>query len=499
MAIGATPFVFGILSLGLGLLGAPGTSAMAAQDSASMSETTTKLLGELNGPLNRVNEQNRSYQGLFDAYIDMTQPPMPVGDDFNQTTVWSGMYDWSAVSDWAEANADMAKALKGAQSKLLLGLPYGEESVPQSYRDAGVYVGIQLDSSAGELVSLKYLQAMETIATWSVAEQYRLCEAGSFDDAFSLGIASARVLRQLCDRQMLGEKFTSFRLLGEAMSVQRDLMMHYIDQIPVELFRKFATKEYPFLKPSDNERLRRLELPEGDRLVTAAVLTLVFDEDGDPVPDQLAMVFGSMQAEDAPLTRFGAIKRWEALAAVHGSMTASQEKLTDVYDDWWRRWRLRQYDPIQQLPTEFSRINEVRYAAVVQSIADMKGLFAERNRLIVEIDGTVLAAGLCGYYRKHDNWPKDREMAYVTFIPKRFDFDPYDKDYGRLLFRYLGSRKEAIDSEYGRVYATGCLLYARGSDNEDENGRVHDPDGTETDFVIWPPLRELARQQELID
>ena len=93
MAIGATPFVFGILSLGLGLLGAPGTSAMAAQDSASMSQTTTKLLGELNGPLNRVNEQNRSYKGLFDAYIDMTQPPMPVGEDFNQKIEHSAEQD----------------------------------------------------------------------------------------------------------------------------------------------------------------------------------------------------------------------------------------------------------------------------------------------------------------------------------------------------------------------------------------------------------------------
>jgi hypothetical protein len=475
--------------------GYAGSSSQEADSSASKD-----LLQNLNAPLKRVKEANLSFETLFDAYLDMTPSPIEVGEFFNQTTVWAGMSDWSQVSDWAKTNVAMGKAIQDSQGKILLGLPYGAESVPEKFREAGLVAEVGIDVVGESVLEFPYLKAMKTIATWSVAEQYRLCEEGTFTEAFELGIANARVLRQLCDRQMLEEKFEAFHMLGESMSVQRDLMSSYLGKIPAEVFRRFGTKEFPFLKPSDNERLRRLEMPEGDRLVAEAMLVQVFDRDGDPEPEKLAAVFGYMQSADSPLTRFGAGKRWKRLAQVHGSLTATKEKLTDVYDDWWRRWRLKPYDPVQALPTEFSRLNEIRYAAVVESISDMEGLFEARNKLIVEINGTVLAAGLCGYYREHsDSWPRDREMAYVTYIPKRFDFDPYDKGYGRFQYTYLGSRKQAIDTELGRVYATGCILYARGKDKEDNNAGESSLDGSSGDMVVWPALRTLARKDGLID
>ena len=467
-------------------------SIVAAQSS------TRALLEELNAPLKRVNAKNFSFEGLFDAYVDMTPPPIEVGEWFNQTTVWPGMEDWDAVSLWAKTNSSMAVALSDAQTKLLLGLPYGSANVKASYRTRGLVAEIDLDAD-GDQVMLDYLVAIETIATWSVAEQYRLAESGEFRQAFDLGIANTRVLRQLCDRQMLQEMFMAFRLLGEAMSVQRDLMFAYLDAVPAEVFRHFATKEYPFLKPSDNERLRRLVMPEGDRLLIMAMLEQVFDRDGDPIPEALAKNFGYLQSQRSPLTRFGAIKRWTLLAAVHGSKEATEDKLTDVYDDWWRRWRFKQYDAIQDLPTEFSRINEIRYAAVVESIADMKDLFAARNQLITEINGTVLVAGLCGYHAEHDNWPDNREKAYVKYIPKRFDFDPYDKSYGRFLYTYLGRRSQVIETQYGRLEATGCVLYARGQDHSDDDASESTLSGDVGDVVVWPPLRSLARTEGLVN
>ena len=269
------------------------------------SRASSDLLKNLNAPLKRVKAANYSYESLFDAYLDMTPPSTPVGEFFNQTTVWSGMSDWSQVSDWAKTNSSMAEAIKAAQSKILLGLPYGADSVPAKYREAGLVADVGLDVSGDGVMEFPFLEAMETIATWSVAEQYRLCEEQKFTEAFELGIANARVLRQLCDRQMLQEKFEAFRMLGESMSVQRDLMFVYLEMIPAEVFRRFGTKEFPFLKPSDNERLRRLEMPEGDRLVAEAMLIQVFDRDGDPEPEKLAAVFGYMQSADSPLTRFG--------------------------------------------------------------------------------------------------------------------------------------------------------------------------------------------------
>ncbi len=491
-----------VLSFGVFLLVAAVSlegEAKAMQSTGGDAKLTKQLLGKLNAPLNRIKKANQSYLEIFDGYLDMTSPPMDVGDALNQTTVWPKMSGWSKVSAWAKANASMSTVLQGVQGKLSIGLPYGVDSVSSAYKSKNLFADVRIGTAGEEIVSLPYLNAIETIAVWSAAEQYRLCEESKYDEALTQGISTARMLRQLCDRDMVAEKFVAFRLLGECLSVQRDIMWSYLSEIPAEVYRKFATKEYPFLQPGDNERMKRLEMPEGDLKVAEIILVEVFDADGDPIPDKMSSVFGMMQSSDAPFTRFGASRRWEILATVHGSQAATQEKLTEVYDDWWRRWRIRQYDPIQALPTEFSRINEIRYAVVVESVSDMREMFEARNRLIVQVNGTVLSAGLCGYFVENGRWPNDLEKAYVKYIPKRFNFDPFDKSYGQFLFRYLGTRNASVDTEFGRIEVDGCMVYARGEDNSDENATESSLDGSTGDMVVWPALRAVARKQGLLN
>ena len=84
------------------------------------------------------------------------------------------------------------------------------------------------------------------------------------------------------------------------------------------------------------------------------------------------------------------------------------------------------------------------------------------------------------------------------FAPKRFDFDPYDKGYGSFVYRYFGNDRRPIDTPYGRVWATGCVLYARGGDHADDGFTEHDPTGEAGDLVLWPPVRALAREEGLI-
>ncbi len=472
-------------------------AAMLASLPAAVLADDASLLRKLNEPVLRVTEANRSWQPLFEAIAAMTPPPSPVGPTFNQTTIWTGMTDWSAVSEWAAANPAAGSAMKEVQDRLVLGLPYGESAVPEALRAAGLCTRISVTPDA-RITEFPYLDGIETLAAWTTAEMYRLCEAGEFDDAFSLGIALVKVLRQIADRQMLVEKTFAMERMCEALSVQRDLMWGYLDRVPAETFQRLGVKEYPFLRPTDSERLKRLEMPEGDRFVAEAVISLGFDDNGQPVSDRFEEIFAEIQASKRPLTRFGAAKRWQAIAAVHGSLDASTSKLDNIYDDWWRRWRMRQYDAMQDLATELSRTNEVRYAAVVLSILDIQSLFALRNQLICEINGTVLSAGICGYRRTFNVWPDMPAKYYAVFAPKRFDFDPYDKQYGSLLFRYLGSDRKPIDTPYGRVWATGCVVYARGGDNADDGFTDHDPAGKIGDLVLWPPVRALAREEGLL-
>ena len=114
-------------------------------------------------------------------------------------------------------------------------------------------------------------------------------------------------------------------------------------------------------------------------------------------------------------------------------------------------------------------------------------------------NGTIISAGLCGYRTDRNVWPRDIEMAYVKYIPKRFDFDPFDKSYGRFLYEFLGDDREAVDTDYGRLYVENSVAYARGRDHENSDFKEATLDGITGDMIVWPPLRALAREQGLID
>ena len=125
---------------------------------------------------------------------------------------------------------------------------------------------------------------------------------------------------------------------------------------------------------------------------------------------------------------------------------------------------MREYDPMQDLPTELSRTNPIRYGAVVYSIRDIDVLFEMRKRLAAEVNGAAMTAGLLGYRVDYKTLPDDREKAYAVYMRKISDADPWDRDYGRFLFRWLGSERKAVDTPDGRVWVDGAVVYARGRD-----------------------------------
>ena len=470
-------------------------AALAALVNATpVAAQSSDLLRKLNGPAATVAESSKSAQRLFTAYLDMTKPPQPVGPEFNQTTIWPGMDGFDAVSKWAAANANMGKALVAVQNCAVLGVPYGTKGVDPKFLERGLVAEIGVEGDLKK-VRFGYLAALDAISAYAVADMYRLCEAGSFDEAFGLGVAHLRVLRQSCDAQMFAEKFAAMSLLADAYSIHRDILFAYAAKIPPETLRRLSLTDYPELRLSENERMKRLEMPEGDLFVAEELIRSVFADDTMVNEETFSRTFAGMQAAAEPLTSFGAVKRWKGIAGVHGSRTASLEKLNAIYDDWWRRWRLPAYGQIMSLPTTVSRVNPVKYAAVSLAVKDIDALFELRRRVISEYAGTVVSAGLVGYHRQINAWPDQLLKAYTQFFPKRFNFDPYDRNYGGLVYEYLGSKSKSIDSEGVRVEVTGCLLYARNGDHESGGASRHAAGGKTDDFVLWPPLRAVGRGQ----
>lgn len=446
----------------------------------------------------RVTETGLSATILFEAYQAMSPPPVPVGADFNLTTIWPGMTGWEAVSQWAASNEAMGQAIVEVQNRPMLGMRYGRSAVPATWSQAGLVIDV---APGGDLtlIDYPYIDAFDQIIAYATAEFYRRLEAGEFESAFSFGLAYLRIIRQGCEQEMLEEKLWFMDNLSAAFSTHRDAMYAYLDKIPVTVYQNLGTREYPFLKATDDQRLRRLELPEGDRVHIEVLLESVFDSRGQADERKFAEIFGSLQARQTPLTRFGSKKQWARLAQYHSTLDLSKEKLEDVYDDWWRRWRMRQFEAIMDLPNEFSGLNEVRFAAIRLAVQDLEEVFFARERLVSDINGTIYSAGLCAYYRQYGKWPVDLSPVSPTYAMKRFNFDPYDMDYGGLVYRLLRSRKAIETLRYGQLWVDGCLLYTRGRNNIDDQADSVSDNGEIGDLLIWPPSRQLAREQGKIE
>jgi len=469
-------------------------AAALAMPAAADVDKVLKALNET--PSVKGTEEHKSYKVLFDGYLALSEPPMAVSEEFNLTTIYPKMSQWAAVSGWAESNAGMAQAILKCKDKVLVGLPYGIAGVDAKYKDKGLVADVGHGGSL-RANNFDYLQAVDVIAAYSTAETYRLMEAGKAQEGLDLAVAFANVLRQFCDREFLQEKLYCIELLSAHLSNMRDVFYRYRDTITAEQFGDISGWEIPFLKPDRS----RLFMPEGDRIVAEALIREVFDAStGSPDEDKFTETFAEIQSKNAPLTRFGAARRWRMIASVHDGLEGSINRLKLVYDDWWRRWRVEQYDEILAIETEFDRMNPVRYAAVLYSIQNVGILFSVRNQLVVEVNGTAVAAGLCAYHRTHGTYPDQVEKTYSQPSRKRSDTDPYDRNLQQHFhpFQYrLLSERQSVDTPAGRVWVESGegLLYSVGQDHEDDLAKQHTDDGIEGDIVIWPPIKSLLRKE----
>ncbi|MBX3375026.1 MAG: hypothetical protein KF817_14440 [Phycisphaeraceae bacterium] len=437
-----------------------------------------------------------SFRLIFDAYLEMTPPPMPIGTAFNHTTIHPGMARWAEVAGWAETNQSLVQALVSAQERFVFGLPYGRSAVPPQYAARGLYAEVAVDGDLRRQ-EFPYLRAVDTIAAFAIAEAYRRCEADRTHDAMEVLVAYIFFLRSVCDREFLHEVFYTLTVLNEALANLRDVVYVYLDRmLPADL-AELAMDHVPFLRPDRN----RLFMPEGDRLVAGQIIQSIFDErTGQPDRGRFAQTFASIQSTSEPLTQFGAMRRWRMIADIHDSRESSLSRLGLVYDDWWRRWRVEEYDPILAVPTQFTRTNVVRYAAVVYALQDIQDLFPLRNELIAAVNGTAMSLGLAGYRRSLGTYPTSIVSLYAQFVRKRTDLDPFDRQFGRLQYA-TSSAARPLETPYGRVTVPGGipLLWSLGRDHEDGRAREHSDDGVIGDIVYWPPVKALQRQAGIRD
>ena len=456
-----------------------------------------ELLEELNAlPTIAVSDRTKSYRLFFDGAADLTPLPGRFEGGIQPGMISPRRSGWSELSNWAEANAHMAAAIKEASERPVFGLPYGANNVSAAYRNNNFYAAVGGETDF-DRIHFPYLETLRRAHIYAVTEVYRRMEANQVEEALDLIVANLFFLRQICDREFIEEKEFGISELLDMLETTRDVFFTYRDRISADQYRQLAVTEIPFLRPDRNA----LFMPEADRIVARAIFDQVFDDRGQPIVEEFKRIFASIQSRNQPLVRFGAVRQWDRVANVHDSLDASLQRLRLVYDDWWRRWRVQAYDPvIESVPTEFERTNPVRSAAVLFALKDIQNLFMLRRQLIAEVNATGMAAGICGYYKTYNTWPRDQRRLYAAHCRKSSDVDPYDRNMGTFLFIYPSS-SHTLDTPYGRlrIPAQMSILYSRGEEGGDRRASQHTSDGVEGDIVFWPPVRAMAREQGLLN
>ncbi|MDP7004865.1 MAG: hypothetical protein QF718_01465 [Phycisphaerales bacterium] len=474
--------------------------------SVSKADSREKVLEKLNNSSSTEGTEDvKSWRVFFDACIEITEPPQELSDSFNMNTVWPNMSNWSEVSDWAAQNEQMEKAFIESASRALIGIPYGGENVPDTYREHGIVAEIGVDGRLHEL-HFGYIETVKLACLWATAESYRLFEIGASDRAIRLMMSELIVLRKFCDREFLKEQLTFMPMLGDALSNTRDLFYRYRESIKPTQYRTIAMEGISYLRTDST----RLLVPEGDRVVGEAIVTSLFDpNNGMPDPAKFSDILTDIQADQELLTRFGAAKYWSSIASIHRGRDDSIRRLNLIYDDWWRRWKMRSFHPQLSVDTEWQKSNPVKYAAVNLVIRDIQELFRQRDLLTVQINGTAVSAALCGYKNHYGVYPASIKMMYAQLLHRSNNLDPlkslplqnqedwtlYDAAVGPFQYRKI-DKETRIATLLGNVFVKQgqCLLYSVSSDDEDNRGT-----NSRTDIILWPPLKTLQREVGLLD
>ncbi len=451
-----------------------------------------------------VSDDAKTWKNFFDGCLKITPPPTPLSDSFNMNTIWPRMVGWNDIATWAAQNEHMEEVFLETTRSAIIGLPYGREHVPAEYVAKNIFADIGVDGSLNSY-DFGYINTVKLACLWATAQSYVLFEEGETDRALYLMMSEMIVLRKFCDREFLKEKITFMEMLGDALSNSRDMFYTYQEEIKPTQFRRVAMDWIPNIRIGPTSLL----MPEGDQILSEALLSELFNLQGMADAAKFNEVLTQMQVEVEPLTGFGATRFWTTMAGFHRGKGDSIKRMRMIYDDWWRRWKLRFFHPMLSTPTQFENANAVNYAAVKMIVRDTEELFKERKTLLTQLNGTIVSAALCGYNNQFGGFPSSIKKMYAQFLHRINNLDPmrknemrdesdwelYTGSAGKFHYRLI-HKKTMVSTLLGNVPIAGgeCLLYGISVNEENDGGLDAD-----LETIIWPPLKSLERRAGLLN
>jgi hypothetical protein len=424
---------------------------------------------------------------------------------FKDALAWARAEPQKAVLDALKkvtSESDWKKVFGFAQ-------PYGFEGVDPDLVIAQAYTDLG-DPPSLSSARVGYMPLLDRLASLAQVEATALLSEGKGKDALDLMERWVFFARQMCERQLLSEKVWAYKAMAMGLSRMRDLA--FVDSrsetpsINADHLREMINK----LKDKGGViGTDRLELPMADRLGVEQALARLFTKGGGPNVEAFSAAMGRARSVERPLRLFSESAKWDVLSKMHADEPATRAQLEALFRDWSRRWSLSPFDRSLRIPSEYARMDKVKFAALDALLGDIGQLFDLRTLVQAEVVGTRMGLAVAGFKAANKVFPPGLSSARPALVSS-IDPDPFEKS-GKPPEMFIPGKRPSDKSNTQEILVfpgdgqpnfsatvsdDTFVLYLVGPDGnpaavrratqmtEDERG----------DYLVWPPVLSLLRK-----
>ncbi|HVZ95131.1 MAG TPA: hypothetical protein VG797_11545 [Phycisphaerales bacterium] len=390
---------------------------------------------ELAGPLSGTTDAAAE---LGPALVAMQPAPAFLKTVTDATLLTPKSPKWSEADAWAagEPQKKVLEALAKVtdpKSKYMFSLKYGAAATNPDWVKAGFFIDLS-DPPTLAAAKFNYLKTLDEMGKLITIEAARRASSDNAKGSLELLTQWLRFSRMMADREFRAEKEWAFRTMLRAAERIRDLLYQndqpFTPEMLIDTNKEIAERKL---------LLHRIKFPEGDRIAAQQLIVRTILERGGPNPDTFAATLARLGSADRPLMLFGEAAYWGQVEANHAGWFDTRDELERVHGDWKKRWDLDDpHDMMMRLPTDFSRMDKVRYSLIDLVGHDLGGLIRARELLYLELSGTRMAVAVVGFKLAQSQWPPNIKAVQPKFIPEN-ELDIYNFNASKnqfLEFRY---------------------------------------------------------------
>lgn len=339
---------------------------------------------------------------------------------------------WAELDAWAGGDRQRAalEALKTVTEpgkRFAFNQGYGRDAADPAIRESGLFTEVG-EPAVLAAAKFGYLGGLDRLSALVHAEASRLGEAKRAKEATDLLVRWVAFGRMIADREFAAEKAWGIRAMIAGLERLRDVAyVHGAEMTDADLKAAVDGIDAKTLM------LERIVPPQGDRMASEQLLAQGYAERGGPRPETFGPMMARISSSGRPLAQFGEAARWQETAATLGNTFETGDALKAVANDWSHRWSLPFFDPVQEQPTDYSKLDKAKFASIDAVLSRVAPLFALRQRLLTEAVGTRQSLGLAAFERRNDKFPPALAAIRPVYV-KEIEPDTFDPKKGELHF-----------------------------------------------------------------